>query len=278
VLHVLPEYRLLRCRRCTLVWIDPVPSSAELLALADEAHRGQPFADMGRYFDAPALDDATDPVAASLRALLARLAAWTSGRTLLDVGSGTGYFAALARHAGWRPLAVDASPAATAHARAAYGLEAVTAVFPDAGALRGPFAAVTLLDVLEHVPEPRAALARVRELLEPGGVVVIDSPNHASILCRVIDGVGRLPLAPIRTRLGQYYHRAHVSVFSPRALRRVLTQVGFEVVAEGQASPLVERFDLPGTLTSAVRVLERVGAAVGMQSRCWIAARVARDR
>ena len=276
VLHQLPEYRLLWCRRCTLVWIDPVPSPPTLLALADEAHRGRPFADMCRYFDAPALDDATDPLAASQRAVLDRLAGWTSGRTLLDLGSGSGNFAALAQRAGWQPVAVDASPVATAQARA-YGVEAITAVFPDAGELRGRFSAVTLLDFLEHVPEPRRAIERVRALLDPTGVVLVDLPNHDSVLCRVIDGVGRLPLAPIRKRLGQYYHCAHVTVFSPRALRHLLEHAGFEIVAAGQGSPHVERFDLPRALTYAVRGLERVGATFGMQSRCWMAARIARD-
>jgi SAM-dependent methyltransferase len=37
----------------------------------------------------------------------------------------------------------------------------------------GKFGAVILMDVLEHVPDPLAALAKVRRLLAPGGLVVI---------------------------------------------------------------------------------------------------------
>ena len=70
------------------------------------------------------------------------------------------------------------------------------------------FARVALLDVLEHVPDDVAGLRRVRDLLPPGGQVVITVPAHQWLwrkqdelnhhfrrytraeLCRRIEGAG----------------------------------------------------------------------------------------
>jgi SAM-dependent methyltransferase len=43
----------------------------------------------------------------------------------------------------------------------------------ELGLYNGKFGAVILMDVLEHVPDPLAALAKVRRLLVPGGIVII---------------------------------------------------------------------------------------------------------
>ena len=52
--------------------------------------------------------------------------------------------------------------------------EDVTALSFDAGAFDG----VVSLDVLEHVPDYRAALAEFARVLKPGGVLVLTVPFH----------------------------------------------------------------------------------------------------
>jgi ubiquinone/menaquinone biosynthesis C-methylase UbiE len=90
------------------------------------------------------------------------------GRRLLDVGGGTGNYAAALREEGWEPVVSDRSPDMLARA-AAKGLETVEA---DAQALPfddGSFDGVMCVCMLHHVDHPARALAEQRRVLRPGG-------------------------------------------------------------------------------------------------------------
>jgi SAM-dependent methyltransferase len=83
----------------------------------------------------------------------------------------------------------------------------------------GSFDLVTLWDVVEHVPDPRALLARVHELLKPGGALVLETQNVDSSFARL--------LGP---KWQHYKHDEHLYHFSPATLRRLLAGAGFDVV------------------------------------------------
>jgi demethylmenaquinone methyltransferase/2-methoxy-6-polyprenyl-1,4-benzoquinol methylase len=90
------------------------------------------------------------------------------GPRLLDVGGGTGNYAAALRQAGWEPTVVDVSERMLAHA-AGKGLPTVVG---DAAALpfrAESFDAVMLVSMIHHVGEQAAALTEARRVLVPGG-------------------------------------------------------------------------------------------------------------
>jgi hypothetical protein len=93
--------------------------------------------------------------------------------------------------------------------------------------------AVTLTDVLEHVPRPRDVLVRVRELLCAGGWIAVKVPNgHAQ---RVKE--------QLRARLRPSYrptladNLVHVNHFSAGSLARALEISGFRDVTVGVGMP-----------------------------------------
>ncbi|MEM9530287.1 MAG: class I SAM-dependent methyltransferase [Pseudomonadota bacterium] len=99
---------------------------------------------------------------------------------VLDCGTGTGTFSLALAEAWRRPLAltaVDISPAMVASARARFRgvgiparvLEACLPVLPFADA---SFDLVIAAHVLEHLPDPVAALVEMRRVLRPGGQLV----------------------------------------------------------------------------------------------------------
>ena len=90
------------------------------------------------------------------------------GRGLLDVGGGTGNYAAALRDEGWEPVVSDSSPDMLARA-AAKGLKTVEA---DAQVLPfedESFDAVMCVCMLHHVDDQARALAEQRRVLRPGG-------------------------------------------------------------------------------------------------------------
>jgi SAM-dependent methyltransferase len=99
---------------------------------------------------------------------------------LLDVGAGRGRFVAAARAAGWDATGIEPSRRSSAENVSAETLE-------DFELPSGTLAAATVWHVLEHLEDPAAALDRVIDWLEPGGVLVVGVPNLASLQARLAD-------------------------------------------------------------------------------------------
>ncbi len=118
------------------------------------------------------------------RRWLARLGALGHDRLVVDVGAGTGLFAAELRHR-CRVVAVDPDPTALAfiRSRAAPG-ESLPTVAASADALPLATASVdglTALDVLEHLDDDRAAMGEFVRVVRPGGGLVISVPAFPAL-------------------------------------------------------------------------------------------------
>jgi SAM-dependent methyltransferase len=102
------------------------------------------------------------------------------------------------------------------------GIVVHTGTLPHPG-LTPPYDVVTLVDVLEHVTDPRGLMGEVRGLLRPGGRLLVVTPDASSVAARV--------LGP------RWWHRriAHVGYFSPSTLDILLSGSGF--VLEGWRRP-----------------------------------------
>ena len=83
--------------------------------------------------------------------------------------------------------ALPPSPAIARHAIDHFGFENVHIGTLDTAELeKGSFDLITMWDVVEHVPEPRDLLEQARELLKPGGLLVIETQNVNSRFARLL--------------------------------------------------------------------------------------------
>jgi 2-polyprenyl-3-methyl-5-hydroxy-6-metoxy-1,4-benzoquinol methylase len=82
----------------------------------------------------------------------------------------------------------------------------------------GGYDVVTAIEVLEHTLDPIAELHRIRELLRPGGLLLLTTGNAA-------------PFASRLTRWPYVIPEIHVSFFEPRTLERALRSSGFRPAA-----------------------------------------------
>jgi 2-polyprenyl-6-hydroxyphenyl methylase / 3-demethylubiquinone-9 3-methyltransferase len=110
-------------------------------------------------------------------------AASLAGLSVLDIGCGGGLVSEPLARLGAEVTGIDPAPetieAAKAHARGArvdviYKVATAEEV-ADSGAR---FDAVLLLEVVEHVPDVPAFLARVAPLLKPGGIMILSTLNR----------------------------------------------------------------------------------------------------
>ena len=166
-----------------------------------------------------------------LRALAARTPA--ARRRLLDVGAHAGRFVAVARRAGWAAEGLELNPSTAAYAAAASGADVHHGNIDSFEVKGRGFDAVTLTDVLEHVPEPRRVLRRLRELIVPGGWISIKVPNAPAQ--RLKERVKARLRPGYRASLAD--NLVHVSHFSPRSLRLSLAREGYCDIAVLPAAP-----------------------------------------
>jgi SAM-dependent methyltransferase len=153
-------------------------------------------------------------------------------RRLLDVGAHAGRFLALARDAGWSAEGLELNPQTAAYAAERTGLR-IRQLNVHELDVAEPFDAVTITDVLEHIPRPAHVLQRIFRLLAPSGWVSVKVPAGPAQL-RKETWRGRLR-ATYRPTIAD--NLVHVSHFSPGSLRRVMQQAGFADVSVVPGAP-----------------------------------------
>lgn len=143
------------------------------------------------------------------------------GGRVLDVGAGYGFFLAALEQAGYEAYGIEVSPLAVEQARQRSRAQVFEQgaeepfPFPD-----DHFDAVTLLDVIEHLPHYSATLASCRRCLRPGGKVFVITLNAHS-LARPLLG----------KRWAWYQDPTHVHMFTAGMLRQGLEEAGLQVEA-----------------------------------------------
>jgi 2-polyprenyl-3-methyl-5-hydroxy-6-metoxy-1,4-benzoquinol methylase len=168
---------------------------------------------------------------------------------VLDVGCSSGYLARPLVAAGATVVGVELDPAAAEEARTV--CEEV--VVGDVESLELPFDpasfdVVLCGDVVEHLRDPGAALARLRPLLRRGGRLVLTTPNVANWAIRLSLLGGRWRY----TERG-ILDRTHTHLFTRKTLVETVTEAGYTVVELDHTAPV------PVIGTSSV---ERVAHAV----------------
>jgi len=151
-------------------------------------------------------------------------------RTLLDVGSGPGFFLAHGQARGWSVAGLEPAAQAIAHARS-LGVDVVEGFLDGTTAARvGRFDVVHASEVLEHVPDARCAVRRLAGLLNPDGLLCIVVPNDYSPFQHAlrVDGYPPWWVVP----------RHHVNYFDRASLARLLSSEGFEILLTEATFPI----------------------------------------
>ena len=141
---------------------------------------------------------------------------------VVDVGCANGGLLNALKGLGYENLCgVDPSPGCVAYVRDHLGIEAYAGVLdPLPGDVKAADA-VILSHVLEHVREIRPALAAVREVMKPGGILYVEVPDAT----RYTDFV----FSPF-----QDFNTEHINHFSESILAQFLESCGFRPKASGR--------------------------------------------
>lgn len=140
----------------------------------------------------------------------------------LDVGFGNGSLLFTAEEYGFQPVGLDLRPD-TVETLRRVGISAycqdVMLHEPEV-----PYSVISLADVLEHMPYPKAALTKINSIMEERGALFLSMPNIDCFAWKILDHLNQNPFwGEI-----EHYHN-----FGRRRLYKLLEETGFEVVQYG---------------------------------------------
>lgn len=231
--------QIVQCRHCGHVYANPRWDSDELLdayaAVEDETYVLEQSSRKRTFIHhLQALEKFSGPGA---------------GRPLLDVGAYTGVFVEVACSRNWQATGVEPSRWASSVAQGK-GLPVYQGTLDMDELSDRRFDVITMWDVIEHLDDPAAEIAKARHLLKAGGLMAIHTMDVNSLAAKVMG------------RRWPWLMDMHVHYFSRDTIRRLLTDNGLEVVWIGAQGRYLSLGYLASRLGGLSRPLGRLAGGV----------------
>jgi 2-polyprenyl-3-methyl-5-hydroxy-6-metoxy-1,4-benzoquinol methylase len=226
-------HQIVRCKRCDLMYANP----QELIDA--EKVSGDEEIDFDNWSFKQYLEKQHIQLRDNLRALekLTRLAG-KKGK-ILEIGSYMGVFANKIRENGWDITCLEPFTGGVKYSREKYKLNVIEGVLPQPSLPDGSFDAISLLHVIEHMPNPGENIAEMRRLLKKGGLLMVETPRFDSLMFKIL---GRRERSISITN-------GHIYFFTVPTLTKLLEKHGFEVL----------EVDLVGRTLTADRFVSNLG-------------------
>jgi 2-polyprenyl-3-methyl-5-hydroxy-6-metoxy-1,4-benzoquinol methylase len=208
-------YEIARCVRCGLVYANPrAPHDAILARYGSDYFWKEYLPALGvleMNFDLSQFDVRYAP--------LLELLGPASGRRLLEIGCGAGFFLKSAERKGWSVVGIELSEEASRFARDRLALDIRWERAETLNVQAATFDAVVMFDTVEHLFDPRAVVRSVARALVPGGQLLISTPNFRAF-SRQLLGSSWAVLSPLE----------HMYYFDEQTLGRLVEDCGFTSV------------------------------------------------
>ncbi|MET4697232.1 2-polyprenyl-6-hydroxyphenyl methylase/3-demethylubiquinone-9 3-methyltransferase [Constrictibacter sp. MBR-5] len=231
-----------RCAACATQYVSPRPSPA---VLRDFYRGSENYAYFARHIFPASAEQRRERLFRPRAAMVADLAR-ASGMdrpALVEVGAGYGLFCEEVRATGvfGRIVGVEPTPDLAGICRDK-GIEVIESAVEEIDAVE-PFDILAAFEVIEHLFDPAAFLTACRQLVRPGGRILLTCPN--------IQGFDTILLGSASSAVDH----EHLNYFNPDSMALLLRRAGFEdieVTTPGRLDvDLVRRALAEGTVAPA---------------------------
>jgi SAM-dependent methyltransferase len=197
---------MVSCNKCGLLRSDPVLADDALALLYREAS-----------FD---YGDELESLKSTYGGALSRVEAILDERSgLLDIGCGNGFLLEEAMSRGWTDVrGVEPTADAVSAASPAVSGAIIEDIMRPGLFAQGELSAITLFQVLDHIPDPLELLLECRLALKPGGLILAWNHNASAPSARILGE--RSPIVDVE----------HTYLYSPRTMQSLFESAGFEVL------------------------------------------------
>ena len=204
-----------QCNFCGLVYLNPRPDVSEFETIYPPTYHAFDFSerDFGLIYK----------IRSRLEAK--RLLSWCAGlpdeARILDVGCGDGFHLNLLKQHGektWTLEGVDLDRRAAEMAERS-GLKVHVGTLEELGLPENTYDLAFMIQTIEHVERPEKVLSAAREILKPGGRLVIVTDNTDSFDFKLFKN----------SYWGGYHFPRHWNLFNRNSLTKLAEKCGFEV-------------------------------------------------
>lgn len=208
------QFSFCRCASCEHLYLNPRPYTEDLKIIYPSTYYA--FAE----------EQAGNPVVGYFRNIWEsrkikdfRKLVGSGKKKILDVGCGEGRFLSLLKQYGdpnWELVGLDLDEQAAQRCRHR-GFRCEVARI-ESFSKSEKFDVIIMFQLIEHVDNPREVIESMRSMLNPGGFLILETPNPAGIDYHLFK----------KSWWGHYHFPRHWHLFTPEILGRVLRESGFE--------------------------------------------------
>ncbi|MCJ7541221.1 MAG: class I SAM-dependent methyltransferase [Desulfobacterales bacterium] len=204
-----PKISLWQCA-CDMIQQIPRPTPQELNKIYDN----------DGYYKSWGITHETEDIPRSMKQrtfslYLKKLSTFQNGGKVLDIGCATGFFLEVANFAGWDVYGVEISKFSSNIAYSKFGERVYRGTLEQAGFESSSFDLITMIDLIEHIPDLLSFLREVHRILKPSGRLLIVTPNTESLSARLMRGAW------------SHFKTEHLYYFSPKTIGELLRRNGF---------------------------------------------------
>lgn len=227
-------FNIVQCNKCKLIYVNPRLSQESISQLYNEDYF------LGKGFDKSInlkSDFERDSQKLSLldwdistiKEFLSENN-FNNSPKLLDVGCGMGLFLFKARNAGFNVQGLELSKYASEFA-GNYGIPVINSSIDETNFDNESFDAITMREVIEHLPDPFKTMKKTFDILKPNGVLFITTGNYDC------------PERKLKGKNWNYFMpEGHLTIFSHATMKNFLTKVGFRKILITNQGDLLMNF------------------------------------
>lgn len=208
------NFQILRCNSCSLVYLNHEPNnewlanfySSEYFEADSDDHGYESYQDCEKF------------LTLNFKRRIRQLIRYAPAGNVLDIGCGYGFFLNCLGD-GHTGFGLDISEHAVRIARKQFGLNARAGPLEKNTFPPSFFSLITMWDVIEHLPDPKATFEILHTILKDDGVITLTTGNVDSLIAKIS-----------AKRWHLYSLPEHLWFFSPQTLTNLLDQTGFRVL------------------------------------------------
>lgn len=165
-------YRIVQCKNCGLVYVNPQPEEEEIKQYYNEQYKSKKYPSEKKI---KSKTREARKIIKSLKRIIKR-----KNIKLLDVGCGFGYLVKSASEAGWDAYGIEVADWMVDFAKKEFKIKVDVRSFPGSGLREESYDIITMLEVVEHFPNPFRALKEAHILTKKEGFLMIRVPDIES--------------------------------------------------------------------------------------------------
>ena len=206
------KHKVIKCKKCHHVQLFPIPTPEDDEKFYNENLQDKNVGDVGSIKRAynKMIDD-------TLRRIELVSKMTPKNGSVLEIGSGHGFFLEMMRKKGFNIIGIEVSKEKRKILKKVAKAKVLNININEQIPDIGPFDTIVFFHVLEHISEPVKFLINCQKLLKPRGKIIVEVPNCDDF-----------QLQHNKAYKEFYWQRAHINYFTPRLLKEVFYKSGLK--------------------------------------------------